>query len=417
MFASSSQLPLSKPTAAMRAGTSPSTRAVIRFIAFVATVYSLPSSAQSLQTSPATTSTLAAYNSHPDLALEEISVTASRSAKPLSRTPSSISVINAAAMEEQQAKDIKDLLRYEPGVTVRRGPYRPASAATAGGRGGNEGINIRGLEGNRILLMEDGIRLPSAFSFGPLEAGRGDYGEMDLYKRVEILRGPASSMYGSDGLTGAVNFIIEDPGDFLDIFKKPTYFSIKPSYNSIDGSISTTAVAAFDGERFEAMLIANKRQDHEVTNQGQRHILGPNRDAATPQDSDSNSLLGKVVFTASPRDKLTLTLTHQEGKTTSDVLLAITPTTLALRAKDSVERNRVSFDYEFSDNKENGSWLLQNAHVKFYYQDANNHQTSYEQRRPTADRTRDNIYKENTIGGSAQAKSGFSTGSLQHNLI
>lgn len=405
MFSSASQLPLSELAAATR------------FLAFIVAISSLPASAQSLQTSPIIASTLTASNSASDRALEEISVTATRSETPVSRTPSSISVIKATTIEEQQVKDIKDLLRYEPGVTVRRGPYRPASAAAAGGRGGNEGVNIRGLEGNRILLMEDGIRLPSAFSFGPLEAGRGDYGDMDLYKRVEILRGPASSMYGSDGLTGAVNFITKDPGDFLDIFRKPTYFSIKPSYDSMDGSISTTAVAALGGERFQAMLIANKRQGHEVKNQGQRSIVGPNRDAANPQNSDSNSLLGKVVFAATPRDKLTLTLLHHEGKTTSDVLSAITPTTLALRANDSVERNRYSLDYDFSDTKANGSWLFQNAHVKLYYQDANNHQTSYEQRRPAADRTRDNIYEENTLGGSAQAESTFGTGSLQHKLI
>ncbi|MGS0741744.1 TonB-dependent hemoglobin/transferrin/lactoferrin family receptor [Glaciimonas sp. GG7] len=380
----------------------------------IAAAIALPASAQSLVLCSRTTN-IAAYN--PDQTLEEISVTANRFETPVARTPGSISVINANTIEEQQAKDIKDLLRYEPGVTVRRGPYRPTSAATAGGRGGNEGINIRGLEGNRILMMEDGIRLPSAFSFGPLEAGRGDYGDMDFYKRVEILRGPASSMYGSDGLTGAVNFITKDPGDFLDIFEKPSYFSIKPSYNSVDNSFSTTAVAAFGGERFEAMLIANTRQSHQVSNQGQRNVIGPNRDTPNPQNSESNSLLGKVVFKASPRDKLTLTLEHHEGRTKSDVLSAVTKTTPGLRGNDNIERNRYSLDYDFKDSTENSNGLFQSAHAQLYYQDANNRQYSYEQRTPAADRTRDNNYSENTIGGSVQAQSAFNTGPLQHKLI
>ena len=107
MFQSSSRFRLSELATATR------------FLALIAVTTPLPALAQSLSASPAPTATMAAYN--PDLALEEISVTATRSEKPLSRTPSSISVINAATIEEQQAKNIKDVLRYEPGVTVRTG--------------------------------------------------------------------------------------------------------------------------------------------------------------------------------------------------------------------------------------------------------------------------------------------------------
>nr|WP_233212547.1 TonB-dependent hemoglobin/transferrin/lactoferrin family receptor [Collimonas sp. PA-H2] len=345
---------------------------------------------------------------------DEISVTATRSETAVSQTPSSISVISADTIEEQQPRDVKDLLRYEPGVTVRHGPYRPTSAATAGGRGGNEGINIRGLEGNRILLMEDGIRLPSSFSFGPLEAGRGDYVEMDMYKRVEILRGPASAMYGSDGLTGAVNFITKDPADFLKIFNKPTYFSIKPTYDSTDGSTSTTAVAAFGGERFEGLLIANKRDGHEVDTKGTRNINGPNRDTANPQNIHGDALLGKLVFKASAQDTFSAAISHQEQKTDSDVLSAITKSTLALRANDKLERNRYSLAYDFKDS---ANRYFQNAHAQLYFQEAKNHQFSYEDRFPAVDRTRDNTYHERTVGGSAQAESSFASGSLQHKLV
>ncbi|SFI26500.1 hemoglobin/transferrin/lactoferrin receptor protein [Collimonas sp. OK307] len=262
--------------------------------------------------------------------------------------------------------------------------------------------------------MEDGTRLPSAFSFGPLEAGRGDYVQMDMYKRVEILRGPASAMYGSDGLTGAVNFITKDPFDFLKIFNKPTYFSIKPSYDSTDGSTSTTAVAAFGGERFEGLIIANKRDGNEVDTQGTRDIVGPNRDTANPQNVHGNGLLGKLVFKASAEDTFTATINHQEQKTGSNVLSAVTASTLALRANDKLERNRYSLAYDFKDT---GNPYFQNAHAQIYYQDAKNHQFSYEDRFPAIDRTRDNTYQERTYGASAQAESGFATGSLQHKLV
>ncbi len=46
-------------------------------------------------------------------------------------------------------------------------------------------------------------------------AGRCDYVDLGLIKSVEILRGPASALYGSDGLAGAVSFVTSDPVDFI----------------------------------------------------------------------------------------------------------------------------------------------------------------------------------------------------------
>ena len=150
-------------------------------------------------------------------------------------------------------------MRYEPGVEVRRSVSRTSGisgASATAGRGGNEGITIRGLDGNRVLLLEDGVPVPRAFSVGTLSAGRGSYLNTDLYQRIEVLRGPASSMYGSDGLTGAVNFVIKDPQDYLNIFNKSTYFSLRPSYDSVDNSFGTSATFAVGGERWQGMLLS-----------------------------------------------------------------------------------------------------------------------------------------------------------------
>lgn len=346
--------------------------------------------------------------------LDEVTVTATRSATALKRTPASVSVITSEDIEEQQADNIKDALRYEPGVTVRRAPYRPGSAATGGGRDGDSSINIRGLEGNRILLMEDGIRLPSAFSFGPLEAGRGDYAGMDMLKRIEILRGPASVLYGSDGLTGAVNFITKDPQDFLDIFGKPTYFSLKSGYDSTDRSFGGTAVAAFGGERVQGMIIANGRRSHEVDSQGENDTAGVNRTAANPQQVYTTSLLGKLLFKATPQDTFKLSAESVERRVDTDVLSAVNPpTTLGLSARDKLTRERFSLDYDFDDA---GHRLFQQAHAQLYFQQARNRQYAYEWR-TAGDRTRDNLYEERTIGGSAQAQSRFTTGPLAHQLL
>ncbi|WP_374624571.1 TonB-dependent hemoglobin/transferrin/lactoferrin family receptor [Pandoraea sp.] len=346
--------------------------------------------------------------------LREVNVTATRTPTDAERTPASISVITDQDLEEQQAQDIKEALRYEPGVTVRRAPYRPASAAAGGGRDGNSSINIRGLEGNRVALFEDGIRMPSSYSFGPLEAGRGDYMSMDVLRRIEILRGPASSLYGSDGLTGVVNFLTKDPQDLLDVFGKSTYFSLRPYYNSMDRSFGTTAQAAWGGEQWQGMVIVDGNKGHALDGRGGNDSASTSRTTANPQDSNGDSVLGKLVFNATPSSTFKLTGESVRRRVDSRVLSAVNPpTTLGLNTSDRLERNRLSLDYDFNDASRA---YVQNIHALLYFQDAKNSQYAYEQR-TAGDRTRDNTYKERTVGGSLQAQSHFATGPLTHKLV
>ncbi|WP_341319448.1 TonB-dependent hemoglobin/transferrin/lactoferrin family receptor [Paraburkholderia sp. IMGN_8] len=347
--------------------------------------------------------------------LDPVTVTATRTATKASHTAASVSVITAEDLEEQQAENIKDALRYEPGVTVRRTPYRPTSAATAGGRDGDSSINIRGLEGNRILLMEDGIRLPNSFSFGPLEAGRGDYADIGTLKRIEILRGPASALYGSDGLTGAVNFITKDPQDLLNIYGKKTYFSVRPNYESADRSFGATVQAAGGSDMIQGMVIADGRRGHELDGTGSNNSAGPNRTTANPQDTYSESVLGKLVVKPTARDTFKFTAETVRQRIDTNVLSAVNPpTTLALTANDRLERNRYSLDYDFSNE---AARFFQIAHVQFYYQDASQDQKSYETRGSQPSRSRENNYSERIVGGSAFAESTFHTGILTHKLL
>ncbi len=61
----------------------------------------------------------------------------------------------------------------------------------------------------------DGVRVPDGYAFGAQNMGRGDYVDLDTLKSVEIVRGPASALYGSDGLAGSVNYFTKDPSDLL----------------------------------------------------------------------------------------------------------------------------------------------------------------------------------------------------------
>ena len=353
--------------------------------------------------------------------LDSITVTSTRGvASDLSRVAATVSVITSEELEQQNAKDIKDALRYEPGVEVRRSVYRVggvtgASATT--GRGGNEGINIRGLDGNRVLLLEDGVSLPRGFSQGTLSAGRGAYTDTDLYQRIEILRGPASSMYGSDGLTGVVNFVTKDPQQLLDTFGKSSYFAFRPSYDSSDSSYGATGTMAFGNERVQGMVVLNARHGNEVNNMGDNDVLGPARTKPDPLTYNNRSALGKLVFKIDARNALKLSVEAVENRLKADSLSAVAAPISGYQSNSNVNSTKLQalFEHDDADNP-----VLQKLRANLYYRTAKTQQYSFES--GTSSRTilrpryRDITYQDDLFGGGILAESNIDAGSVKHKL-
>ena len=83
-------------------------------------------------------------------------------------------------------------------------------------RFGLSGFNIRGIEGDRVQILIDGIRTPDEFaSGGPFLDSRRDYVDIDLIESVEILKGAGSSLYGSDAIGGVVSFNTRRPSSYV----------------------------------------------------------------------------------------------------------------------------------------------------------------------------------------------------------
>ena len=193
--------------------------------------------------------------------LSDVTVSATRSARKVDDVPSSVSVITGATIQKEGARNLKDVFRNELDVTVPVGPTRFGVGGAATGRGGQEGVNIRGLGGNQVLMLVDGIRIPNGFSFGPFSTGRGDFLDIDGLKSVEVLRGPASTQYGSDGLAGAVTFKTLDPSDVLARGQNVGGFA-RLGYASIDQAGSGTLAVAGKNEKWQAMILGSYRQGH-----------------------------------------------------------------------------------------------------------------------------------------------------------
>ena len=343
---------------------------------------------------------------HPGDGAEQVTVTATRLPTDINEVPATVSVITHEQIEEQLAQNIQDLIRYEPGVSVRASPARFTAALGSTGRDGNSGFNIRGLEGNRVLIQVDGVRVPEAFSFGAQAVGRGDYVDLDILKSVEIVRGPASALYGSDGLAGSVSFITKDPGDVLREDQSLALLG-SVSYASADDGYAESVLGAGRFGQWEALVSYTRRDGEGQETRGDNNSANTDRTTANPEDNHSNSALAKLIFAPNDANRLRLTWDHLDRHVGYNVLSAIAKpplgatSTLALSAADSARRDRVTLDHDF---RPSSPWL-ESLHSAIYLQDSTTDQLSAEDRNISADRRRDNTFDNRVAGAMVEAVS------------
>jgi vitamin B12 transporter len=129
----------------------------------------------------------------PATAVPTIVVSATRIESTLATSPDSITVVTREEIEGQQRRFVADVLETVPGVQVSR----------TGQLGGFVGVFLRGASSGQTLVLIDGVRANNAFN------GRFDFLDMpvDNVERIEVIRGPQSTRYGSDALGGVINIV------------------------------------------------------------------------------------------------------------------------------------------------------------------------------------------------------------------
>jgi hemoglobin/transferrin/lactoferrin receptor protein len=347
----------------------------------------------------------AGSSSMPVTVKPEITVSATRTAREAGEVPATLSTKDAESIDRELIEDVRDLVRNEPGISVRRAPTRFGLALSSTGRAGNEGFNIRGLEGNRVLILVDGMRLPNAFSFGANSFGRGDYLDTTALGRVELLRGPASALYGSDGLAGAVSFFTPDPSDLLARSGGERHFGYRLGYDSSDRGLANTLSGAARFGALEAMALYTHREASELDNQGGNDAPDSRRTTPNPQDLKSDTLLAKLVYRLASGNRVRLTMEGQRSDLFTNGLAGVTPPPLApppaatsvvaLTADDTIRRARASVDQSIGGLR---SAFADDLRWAVYLQEAKNRQFAFEDRFTAADRVRDTSYEERSVG-------------------
>lgn len=130
--------------------------------------------------------------------LDEIIVTADRKARTVDETLAPVSIITRADIEKYQASSIPDALRHVPGINL----------SNSGGVGKATSVFIRGTNSSHVLVLIDGVKVGSAttgsVAFEDLP--------LDQVERIEVVRGPRSSLYGSEAIGGVIQIFTRKGG-------------------------------------------------------------------------------------------------------------------------------------------------------------------------------------------------------------
>lgn len=337
-------------------------------------------------------------------------VTGTRTRLPIFDLPATVSVFEQEDFQFYQVNSLRDLFRYEPGVSIRDNP-----------RYGAQDVNIRGIEGNRILFQVDGIRLPERFLFGPFNIGRGEYVDLGTLQAVEVLRGPASTLYGSDALGGVVTYRSLQPADLLGPDEKMAA-NAASFYRSATGGFDHLGRFALRDQDFEAVFVISRQDGRELSNFGGDRF----RDSI---DRGDTNLYGNLVYRLSDVSQLSFIVEDINRSTAYVVapgnLLSGTPTATNTHntGENRIDRTRVSLSYEF-DNPDQPGWL-QYARAQLFYQPSTTTEIVQEFRpsgigagftgAPVRRDSR-NRFIADSYGGDIQLRSDFTTGSATHRL-
>ncbi|WP_163935267.1 TonB-dependent hemoglobin/transferrin/lactoferrin family receptor [Paraferrimonas sp. SM1919] len=219
----------------------------------------------------------------PKKAFDVIVVTGTRGDQALRDVAASISAINSQQLEKQMAQTLADAVKYEPGVMTN-----------GRGRFGTRNFNVRGMEGNRVKLMVDGVEQPNAYNPGAdvMNKGANVY-EIDTLTAMEVNKGPSSSLFGSDALGATVMLKTKDPQDVIKAGQDYA-INLKTGYSGVNNGFKQTLELAKSADIWEGLMIYTLRNGHETkTHSSGKDINGPARGQADPLHFRSHNFLIK----------------------------------------------------------------------------------------------------------------------------
>ena len=273
--------------------------------------------------------------------VEEIVTVSSKQPVPIDKVVGSVALISQDEIETRMVSDVSQLLENTIGVTV---PKRVTS-----GRLRNSDVVVRGVGNNRVNIFIDGFRTGDAYQSG----GYGkDLVDTELLKRVEILKGPSSSLYGSDGLAGTIAYTTKDASDFVDDSNK--YLSLTLSNQNVNSQQKVTVLGAFVLNNIETLVQLSGK------NMNQMKVHDDATETLNPMSGEQDSVLAKLKISLDNGSSITMTFDNQESDSDYNLLTDLGSGFSAANMQvenvsssvglDTSNRERVSLTYDFTGN-------------------------------------------------------------------
>lgn len=340
------------------------------------------------------------------IALDQINVQGVREVgTPLVAGPTTTETTRAQ-LDQQQVQSLTDLSnRVEAGITFNRN---------------NNSLNIRGLDGSRVLTTVDGIRQPF-MTDTRIDRGSANAFDFDALSTLDLLRGGAgASTLGSGAMAGALAVRTLDPKDLI---KGDRNFGglAKTGYDSADKAWFGSAAVAARLNTTYFLLQGGVRDGHETQNKGSNDTIGASRTKPNPTDFTQHSFLGKIQhYSPDEVHRFGLTGEYFKREDTINVLTSAVSATGNYRpgnydTGDQVERKRLSLSYDF---KLPGAFVDE-AHATLYWQNVRRNAlvNGYRYTSVVGPYGRDNQTEQDAWGFNGHAIKNFQIGIFSHKVL
>ncbi len=310
----------------------------------------------------------------------KITVSGTRNERLLKDYPGSISVYDYEDIINSNSSNWRGLFKYEASIDSQAFVRSDNNRSYAKGDSGN--INIRGVQGNRILTQVDGITIPRFnYGSGTFSASRLNFINFDSLGKIEVLKGAGSALYGSDALGGVVTLRSIRPDDILQEGEERAT-DLGAQYNGSNNSYKPTIKTAFR-EGNNEFLVSGSFSNFEELKRNTDDIY------INDIDGNSNSYLAHYIRKFGNNSEFNVIL-NSINKNSDSIYTNYNSSTAYTGVNDFTESNRTSISTGIDWNSEKDS-VLDGVKIQAY-----SNQMQYEneyQVRNTADSSDD----ENTF--------------------